>query len=80
MVVGYTDTTSPNCAGFGGLWYRGLSPAGVPLGSAAAILQGNTDGGIHREQRVAYSPTLNRFLAVWTRAGDMIPTILRAEN
>ena len=74
MIVGYTDTTSASCAGFGGLWYRALTPNGVPIGSVG-IVQGTTDGGLHREHRVAYSPVLNRFLAVWTRSTDMPPTI-----
>jgi len=74
MIVGYTDTTSANCAGFGGLWYRALAPTGLPLGSAG-IVQGTTDPGLHREHRVAYSPVMNRFLAVWTHSTDMPPTI-----
>ena len=74
MIVGYTDTTSAECAAFGGLWYRALAPNGVPIGQAG-IVQGTVDGGLHREHRVAYSPVMNRFLAVWTHSTDMPPTI-----
>ena len=65
----------PTCAPYGGLWYRALAPTGLPIGSAG-VVQGTPDPTLHREQRVAYSPVLNRFVVAWNRSGGgMLHTI-----
>jgi len=68
MLAGYRDSTSPACSPFGGLWYRPLAASGAPTG-IVGIVHGTPDSYLHREQRLAYSPTLNRYVVVWTRSG-----------
>ena len=75
MVVGFTATTAVGCGEYGGLWYRSFTPTGLPIGSAG-VVHGTPDPTLHREQRVAYSPELNRFVVAWNRSGGgMLHTI-----
>jgi hypothetical protein len=79
MVAGYTDTTSVACAPYGGLWYRALAPTGLPIGSAG-IVHGTPDPTLHREQRIAYSPVLDRFVVAWNRSGGGMQHTIYAQK
>jgi hypothetical protein len=75
MLAGYRDSTSVACSSFGGLWYRPLAASGAPTGTVG-IVHGTPNALLHREHRLAYSPTLQRYVVAWTRSGDNFYNVL----